>query len=250
MPDFFASNVAAVRCAFAAFLGCDESAFQTESLTIVDRVDPPMWPYIALAATFGTGTVLSVDRAYREFAEAQRPKRHYRAASPKVLQPIAAEAGRRGAKATVSAAAIGWALATVPDAPEVPDGLELRTLDEAWMAEEMERRRFENGIGLPGEGGRSFRNRYAVALFDASGEPVAVAGAFFTYADPVREIGVDVLRAHRGRGLGKVVVAAAVREILDRGEVPMYGCEATNIRSQRTALAAGFLPAFSDASVS
>jgi RimJ/RimL family protein N-acetyltransferase len=118
------------------------------------------------------------------------------------------------------------------------------------MAAEMERRRFENGIGLPGEGGRSFRNRYGVALFDETGEPAAVAGVFFTYSDPIREIGVDVARPYRGRGLGKVVVAAGAREILDRGEVPLYGCAATNIRSQRTALAAGFLPAFSDASVS
>jgi RimJ/RimL family protein N-acetyltransferase len=250
MSHDFTRNAAAVRTAFATFLGCDEAAFQGEALTIVDRCEPAIWPYIALAATFGTGTVLSVDAPFREFAKSLEPEHHYEAAAPEVLERIAAQAREQGRKAVVSGSGIGWALATVPDPPEIPEGLELRTLEADWMAEEMERRRFENGIGLPGEGGRSFRNRYAVALFDSSDEPVAVAGAFFTYADPIREIGVDVLRTHRGRGLGTVVVTAAVREILSRGEVPMYGCDATNVRSQRTALAAGFLPAFSDASVS
>ncbi len=250
MSTVFASNLAAVRTALAEFLDCDPGAFQTEKLTLVNRREPAMWPYTALAATFGTGTVLSVEEGLRDFAETLAPEKHYHALRPSLLQSIADEARRRGAKAAATAPGILWALATVPAAPEVPPGFELRVLDADWMASEMERRRFENGIGLPGEGGRSFRNRYAVALFDRAGEPAAVAGAFFTYAEPIREIGVDVLRPYRGRGLATVVVAAAIREILDRGEVPFYGCDATNLRSQRTALSAGFLPAFSDASVS
>lgn len=249
MSSLFASNLAAVRTALASFAGCDPSAFLTEALTVVDRPDPPVWPYVALAATFGTGTVLSMDRDYREFAETVLPKKHFQATLPGFLGKIAEEARRRGANPPVSVPQLGWTLATVPDAPRVPDGLELRVVDAEWMSEEMPRRRFENGIGLPGEGGREFRNKYGVALFDGDGAPVAVAGAFLTYADPIREIGVDVANAQRGRGLGSVVVAAAVREILDRGEVPTYGCAPTNIRSQRTALSTGFLPAFSDASV-
>lgn len=250
MSSLFANNRAAVRTAFAEFLGCDPAAFETETLTIVDRREPAMWPYTALAATFGTGTVLSVEGSLRAFAETLTAEKHYEALRPSVLQPIAEESRRRGGTATASAPGIGWALATVPAAPEVPRGFDLRTYDAEWMEAEMGRRRFENGIGRPGEGGRSFRNRYAVALFDSVGEPAAVAGAFFTYAEPIREIGVDVLRVHRGQGFANIVVAAAIREILDRGEVPLYGCAASNIRSQRTALSTGFLPAFSDASVS
>jgi hypothetical protein len=40
-----------------------------------------------------------------------------------------------------------------------------------------------------------------------------------------------------------------VREILSRAETPFYGCAATNIRSQRTALASGFMPVYSDGAV-
>lgn len=209
-----------------------------------------MWPYTAFATTFGTGTVLSVDADFREFAESLKPPKHYRALGPGILQQLSKEALQRGGTAAASSSGIGWALATVPAAPAIPSGFDLRVLDAQWMESEMQRRRFENGIGLPGEGGRSYRNRYAVALFDSAEEPVAVAGVFFTYAEPIREIGIDVLRAHRGKGLARLVVSAAVREILDRGEVPFYACDASNIRSQRTALSTGFLPAFSDASVS
>ncbi|HEX6032156.1 MAG TPA: GNAT family N-acetyltransferase [Tepidiformaceae bacterium] len=246
----FETNAAALRMAVASFLGCEAAAFEGERLTIVDRAEPAVWPYVALAATFGVGTVLSVDPELRAFADTLQPERHYDAVRPAVLTRIAEEARRLGRQASVAAPGIGWALASIPDAPDAPRGLELMPVDADWMAREMEERRFENGIGLPGEGGRSFRNRYGLALFDPAGEPVAVAGVFFTYADPVREIGVDVVREHRGQGLGRVVVAAAIREILERGEVPFYSCAATNIRSQRTALSAGFLPAFSDASVS
>ncbi|MEX0782253.1 MAG: GNAT family N-acetyltransferase [Dehalococcoidia bacterium] len=249
MSTVFDTNLAAVRTALASFVGCAPSAFLTETLTVVDRPEPPVWPYVALAATFGTGTVLSVDRDYLAFAETVLPKKHYHATLPSFLGQIAEESRRRGTNPPVSVPQLGWTLVTVPDAPLVPAGLVLRVVDAEWMAEEMQQRRFENGVGLPGEGGREFRNKYGVALFDRDGAPAAVAGTFLTYADPIREIGVDVANAHRGRGLGRVVVAAAVREILERGEVPMYGCAPTNIRSQRTALSTGFLPAFSDAAV-
>ena len=248
MSDLLQTNTASVRTALATFLGCDAAAFEGESLTMVDRVTPD-WPYVALAATFGVGTVLSIDPLVGDYARGLRTDHHYDALRPPFLGLIATEARRLERKCSVSAPVVGWTLARVPEVPGAPPGFELRRVDVDWMAEEMTRRRFENGIGRPGEGGREFRNRYGTALFDSAGEPSAVAGAFFTYADPVREIGVDVARAHRGRGLGELVVAALVHEILDRGEVPMYACAATNIRSQRTALAAGFLPAFPDAAV-
>jgi predicted GNAT family acetyltransferase len=57
-----------------------------------------------------------------------------------------------------------------------------------------------------------------------------------------------VVRSHRGQGLGALVVAQRP-EIVDRGETPVYFCDATNIRSQRTALTTGFLPVCSNASV-
>lgn len=60
---------------------------------------------------------------------------------------------------------------------------------------------------------------------------------------------MDVVPAHQGRGLAPLVVRAATAAILARGGEPFDACAATSSRSHRTALAAGFQPACSDASV-
>ena len=92
---------------------------------------------------------------------------------------------------------------------------------------------------------RRFRNQYAFAALDSTGEPAAVAGVYDTQG--LTEIGVDVRPEHQGRGLARLVVSAAARSILDAGGAAYYGCAVTNIRSQRTALAAGFVPVCWDA---
>jgi GNAT superfamily N-acetyltransferase len=58
------------------------------------------------------------------------------------------------------------------------------------------------------------------------------------------QIGIDVLPAYRGRGIGKALVSLLRQEALRRGALPYYGTSLSNIRSWRTALASGFLPAW------
>jgi RimJ/RimL family protein N-acetyltransferase len=100
---------------------------------------------------------------------------------------------------------------------------------------------FVNALGYRFQAHRSFRNKLAFAVLDPSDAPVAVAGEYDTAG--LSEIGVDVLPAHRGRGLSAIVTAAAARAILNAGGTAYYTCEVRNIRSQHTALAAGFMPA-------
>jgi membrane-associated PAP2 superfamily phosphatase len=71
----------AVRDAYANGIGCTSEAFATERLTIIDRPEPPAWPYTALLATFGTGTVLSIESSLREYAEAHAPAHQLQAMS-------------------------------------------------------------------------------------------------------------------------------------------------------------------------
>ncbi len=245
---FLAQQTAAVRAAHARGIGCDVGAFEGESLTLVDRPPDAPWQYVAFAMTFGTGTVVSVDPEFREFAAAYPPDRHYLAAHPGYLRTLMEEAARRGREVMATAPGIVFALAEPPAEVAPPPGLHLREVDAAWMNAEQTAGRFENGVGEPDRHGRAERNRYGLALFDEAGGPVAVGGVFISFG--LHEIGVDVVRARRGEGLGRLVVAAAARAALERGEVPIYGCAATNIRSQRTALASGFVPVMSDASAS
>jgi hypothetical protein len=245
--DLFAHYSAATRRAFADGLGCSENAFDGEDLAIVDRPDSANW-YTLMGVTFGTGTVLNLDPAFREFAESNRPEKHYRTIGMAHLQSLVAEVARRGQTLSAYSPSLCFTIAEQPPSLPVPAGFELRRHDAAWMNAEQGNHRFENGVGAPGADGREFRNRFALALYDAEGEPAAVAGAFETHG--MLEIGVDVVRQHRAKALGRLVVSTLAREIMDEGKVPFYGCAATNIRSHRTAESCGFRIVCSEAFVS
>lgn len=77
------------------------------------------------------------------------------------------------------------------------------------------------------------------------GEIVAMAGAS---RDSRRmwQIGVDVRPDMRGRGLGSMVVTLLKNEVERRGALPFYGTSMSHIASQRTALRAGFAPAWTE----
>lgn len=245
MADFFQSQVNAAREAVAAGINCDVSAFDGNTLTVVDRPDQA-W-YTVLMVTFGTGTVLSLDPAYRAFVEDDFIRKHYFAMRPQYLELITEEGMSRGESLEYGSASLCFVLHEEPSQWQPPDGFTLTREEASWMNDPENGRRFENGAGEPGVGGRAFRNRYALVLRDTNGGIAAVAGAFDTFG--MLEIGIDVEREHRGRGFARLAVSALARTIFDEGKTPLYACSPTNIRSQRTAAAAGFRIAFSDAFV-
>jgi hypothetical protein len=247
-PSFFAAQRGAVLGAFAGGVAVAASALESGEVVFAPRPANAPWDYVAFALTAPEGSVVSVHPEYLDFAEANRPARHYDVTLSSYLARFAVEAERRGRAATVNAEDISWALGRLPNTPQLPAGLRFEARDRTWMNAEQASGRFENGVGKPGVNGRDFRNLYAVAVVDEAGEPVAVGGLFFTYG--LHEVGVDVLRDQRGAGLGRSVVAAATLEVLRRGETPFYGCATANIRSQRTAYSVGYLPCFVAAGVS
>jgi hypothetical protein len=235
--ELFEKYAQALREAYAKGLGCPVSAFDGEQLTILD-LDRSATEATAMGVTFGTGTVLCIDPAYREFAEANRPSKHYRALLMAFLQPLIAEGTRRGHTLNAYSPHLCFTIADEPSEMPLPSGFELVERDAAWMNTERPNNRFENGLGASSDGRRESGNRLALSLHDAAGEIIAVAGAFDTYG--MLEIGVDVVRAQRGSGFGRLVVGAIAREIMRRGAVPFYRCPPTNIRSHRTAESCGF----------
>ncbi len=62
--------------------------------------------------------------------------------------------------------------------------------------------------------------------------------------DAMWQIGVDVLAAHRRRGIAAALVNALARQILAKGIVPFYCAAWSNLASVRSAIAAGFAPAW------
>jgi GNAT superfamily N-acetyltransferase len=246
MADLLADQSRSVLAAYAQGMGVPSEAFEARELLIAERPLLAPWPYLALVVACPPGgTVLSVAPDLLDFARATQPGRPNHAARPEFLRGLAAEAERMGTPARLDGPSISWALGRVVEPPVLPPGLHFEVKDHAWMTTLFAEGRFPNGIGEIGPNARDVRNRYAVAVVDEHGEPVAIAGAFHTFG--LTEIGIDVVEGWQGHGLGLAAVAALTREILARGETPLYGCAADNIRSQRTARSAGFVPLFADA---
>lgn len=73
----------------------------------------------------------------------------------------------------------------------------------------------------------------------------AMAGAAADCPD-MWQIGVDVRSEWEGKGFGAALVRLLAEEILRRGKIPFYATASSHIRSVNTALAAGFLPAWTE----
>jgi hypothetical protein len=74
---------------------------------------------------------------------------------------------------------------------------------------------------------------------------IGLAGASYVN-DDLREVGIDVSSAYRGRGLATVLVRNLSVEILNRGKIPFYCASTTNIASQAVAIRSGYMPLWTD----
>ena len=54
------------------------------------------------------------------------------------------------------------------------------------------------------------------------------------------DIGVETAEEYRGKGYGRIVAAAMVKEILRRGKKPLWACDIRNEASMKLALSVGF----------
>ena len=67
--------------------------------------------------------------------------------------------------------------------------------------------------------------------------------------DNMWQIGVDVLPEYRRQGIASVLTANLAMETLERKRVPFYCCAWSNIRSAKTAIKSGFVPAWVEMTV-
>ena len=81
---------------------------------------------------------------------------------------------------------------------------------------------------------------FAVAAL-CGGLTAGLAGASCDCSDML-QIGVDVLPAFRGRGLGAALTSRLAACIRAAGKTAFYCCEAGNLPSIKTALRSGFRP--------
>lgn len=246
MPgDLYSQSSGAFKAVLAAEMGCEPSAYESHQLTVVDRPPTSREPHLALMTTCGTGSVVSTrDVRLADWARANPPaeNRNQQIFLPKFLEGMAAEARSLGYEDAKShSASGGMVLATLLPPRDIGSGHHIRELTAAEVADLRETNQFDNALGEPDERRRILASRVAFAVVDPSGTPVAVTGIWDQYPG-IDEIGVDVLREHRGKGFASALTLHAIHRIRAEGRWPIYTHGLTNIRSMNNGLTCGFRP--------
>ena len=103
-------------------------------------------------------------------------------------------------------------------------------------------RGFDNALSFDKEG----RTPTRIVVYAKYGSDIAgLAGASYV-DDSLREVGVDVRKSFRGRGLASALMHALTVELLARDKVPFYSASVTNIASQAVAIRSGYMPLWTD----
>lgn len=245
-----AESSAALIETLAEEMGCEPEDYDSNELTICLRPEESRERHLALATTCGTGSVLSVrDPRLGEWARSQSLETHYRIFLPSFLEGLAAYAREIGySEAKSHSATTGMVLDTLVHQPKLRPPYTIRRLRLEEQEELRLTRKFDNALGEPAELRKidAMRRAFCVELPD--GEVVGIAGIWDQYPD-MDEIGIDVLRDHRGFRLGHALTVYATRWILSAKRWPIYTYGFTNIRSANNGIAAGYRPLWQIAAV-
>ncbi len=244
MPGpLFEQAAVALKTALAAQLGCVPSALDSESLVVVDRPPDSREPHLALIASTGLGSVVSVkDPRLGDWAREQPLEYHFRILLPSFLEGLAARARELGcAGARSHSPSEGMVLAADLPPHPLPAGYRLIELP---LAEQQRLRpggEFENALAEPSESRKIAAMRVAFAVQAPDGTIAGVVGVWDQYPG-IDEIGIDVVPPHRGLGLATALTIHAARWVREHGRWPIYTYGIWNIRSMNNGLSAGFRP--------
>lgn len=91
---------------------------------------------------------------------------------------------------------------------------------------------------------RPYNDKIAVGAYDGE-KLIGLAGASQDAKDML-QIGIDVLPEYRRQGIASALTSALAHEIIKTGQTPFYSCRWNNLKSFKTALRAGFIPAWTE----
>jgi len=99
---------------------------------------------------------------------------------------------------------------------------------------------YRNALGYQVD---SLRADVLATVASQEGEVVGIAGASAD-ADSLWQVGIDVVPAARGAGIGRALVHRLTAGIIARGRVPYYSAALSNLRSVGLAVVVGYWPAW------
>ncbi len=241
--------LAVVRAVLAADLACAEADLLWEGVTVVLAEERPRrrcFPrgsHALLIATMGAGAVVSCDASRLAWARTELGRLDRNRLFMAVTQ---ARIGVRVAEDDQILAGPDLKLVCAEEElrpAAVPADVTIEVVDGLAVAELYRQREFRHALsyltGSPRPDMLAAVARRRVMGDLRIGSIVGVAGASAD-CDTLWQIGVDVVEAERGHGIGRALVGRLTAEVLARGRVPYYSTTLSNLRSSRLALGLGY----------
>lgn len=125
----------------------------------------------------------------------------------------------------------------------VPSGVDIEMVDRDAIPALYPHRGFDHALAYRLDGVPGDRRDQIAAVARRAAEVIGIA-ACSDDADALWQIGVDVVTAAQGAGIGQALVSGLTVRLLDAGTVPFYTAAASNIASRSLALGLGYWPAW------
>jgi GNAT superfamily N-acetyltransferase len=236
----------AIASTLAADTATDATAFDANGITVVEyrqmpgrrRFDPPPRPYQVM--TMGHGLVISCHRDWMEWSRRRaRSVDRIQFFAPANIAAIVALLAESGHELVGPHTSYGCSADTLRDVAP-PPGITLDVIRGPSIEALRPAGAFPNA--LPPRANPLRPDMLGVTA--TSGDIVVACAAASADCDLLWQIGVDVLEAHQGRGIGRATVGCLTKAILAAGKVPYYSHSVSNIPSASLAVGLGYWPAW------
>ncbi|CAN5568123.1 hypothetical protein BH24CHL1_BH24CHL1_08660 [soil metagenome] len=125
---------------------------------------------------------------------------------------------------------------------DVPDDIQISMIEREGMIDLYRHAGFKHALQYRMDDPRP---DMVATVATRGGEIVGIAGADST-CETMWELGIDVVGAARGKGIGQALVSVLTETVLERGRVPHYSAAISNIRSRNVAVSLGYWPAWTE----
>ena len=247
-PSDRASTLRAIRSVLAADCACTEEDLTRDGLVITEAAERPgrrRYPLLAkplLIVTKGTGVVVSCH------ASRMAALRTILDGCPRDVVFGAAILGRLSDLVQPDRQYLRGPVLKLACSPDrfrpapIPPRVRIDVIEDAAIAELFRYPGFTHALSYRPDDPRP---DILAAVARRDGTILGIAAAAED-ADELWTIGVDVVEAARGAGIGRAIVGRVTEIALDRGKIPYYSVAVSNVRSHALAIGLGYWPAWTE----